>query len=83
MSRDDVMYAVALIDLVCWFGCFGWMYTLSRKQNKMLEEIHAQGRRIEDLTKKEHDLIQEVHPQVKDIKADVASVNSKVDRLAE
>jgi hypothetical protein len=83
MSREDFMYVVALIDLACWFGCFGWMFVLSKKQNKMLAEIREQGRRIEDLSKKEHDLIREVHPQVKDIKNDVANMNSKVERLAE
>jgi septal ring factor EnvC (AmiA/AmiB activator) len=82
MSREDVTYVVALLDLVCWLGCFACMFALSKKQNKMLDEIRDQGRRIEELSKKEHDLIQEVHPQVKDIKADVANMNSKVDQLS-
>jgi hypothetical protein len=33
-----------------------------------LDQLHAQGKRIEKLSKIEHDLIKEVHPQVGEIK---------------
>jgi hypothetical protein len=33
-----------------------------------LKQLHAQGKRIEKLSKIEHDLIKEVHPQITEIK---------------
>ena len=44
------------------------MYRISSKQNALLDQLHAQGKRIEKLSKMEHDLIKEVHPQVGEIK---------------
>ena len=38
------------------------------KQNALLDQLHAQGKRIEALSKLEHDLIKEVQPQVGEIK---------------
>jgi len=38
------------------------------KQNAFLDQLRAQGERIEKLSKVEHDLIKDVHPQVGDIK---------------
>ena len=57
-----------LIGTVCWGVCFWWMHRISTKQNRMLEELRQQGKRIEELSKAEHDLIKEVHPQVGEIK---------------
>jgi hypothetical protein len=53
---------------ICWGVCFWWMYRLSTKQNILLDQLRAQGKRIEKLSKLEHDLIKEVHPQVNEIK---------------
>ena len=44
------------------------MYRISTKQDALLNQLHAQGKRIEKLSKIEHDLIKEVHPQVSEIK---------------
>jgi tRNA U34 5-carboxymethylaminomethyl modifying enzyme MnmG/GidA len=44
------------------------MYRISQKQNRLLDRLTEQGRRIEKLSKVEHDLIKEVHPQVGEIK---------------
>ena len=44
------------------------MHRISAKQNAVLDELRAQGKRIEKLSKIEHDLIKEVHPQVGEIK---------------
>ena len=52
----------------CWAVCFWWMYRISQKQNRLLDRLTEQGRRIEKLSKVEHDLIKEVHPQVGEIK---------------
>jgi hypothetical protein len=41
---------------------------VSIKQNSLLDQLRAQGRRIEKLSRLEHDLIKEVHPQVGEIK---------------
>jgi len=53
---------------ICWGICFWWMHRLSTKQNILLDQLRAQGKRIEKLSKIEHDLIKEVHPQVNEIK---------------
>ena len=53
---------------VCWAVCFGWMYRISAKQHRVMDQLHEQGRRIEKLSRIEHDLIKEVHPQVGEIK---------------
>ena len=45
-----------------------WMRRLSIKQNALLDQLRAQGKRIEKLSQIEHDLIKEVHPQVGEIK---------------
>jgi len=52
----------------CWAVCFVWMYRISDKQNRMLDRLTEQGKRIEKFSKIEHDLIKEVHPQVGEIK---------------
>jgi methyl-accepting chemotaxis protein len=44
------------------------MYRISDKQNRMLDRLTEQGKRIEKFSKIEHDLIKEVHPQVGEIK---------------
>jgi HPt (histidine-containing phosphotransfer) domain-containing protein len=41
---------------------------VSTKQNVLLDQLRAQGKHIEKLSKIEHDLIKEVHPQVNEIK---------------
>jgi hypothetical protein len=59
------------------------MYRISAKQNTLLTQLHAQGKRIEKLSKLEHDLIKEVHPQVSEIKAGMDTVVSVVKDNAE
>jgi uncharacterized protein YdeI (YjbR/CyaY-like superfamily) len=44
------------------------MYRISQKQNRLLDRLTEQGKRIEKLSRVEHDLIKEVHPQVGEIK---------------
>ena len=53
---------------ICWAVCFWWMGRISAKQNKLMDQLREQARRIEKLSKVEHDLIKEVHPQVGEIK---------------
>ena len=59
---------MTLVGTGCWAVCFWWMYRISEKQNKLLDRLTDQGKRIEKLSKIEHDLIKEVHPQVGEIK---------------
>jgi uncharacterized protein YdeI (YjbR/CyaY-like superfamily) len=59
---------MTLLGTACWGVCFVWMYRISEKQNRLLDRLTEQGRRIEKLSKIEHDLIKEVHPQVSEIK---------------
>lgn len=66
----------------CWGVCFYWMHTISRRQDKMLDDLHRQARRIEEFSRAEHELIKEVHPNVTEIKERVAEVADAVDAVA-
>jgi hypothetical protein len=68
MDKSSLVFWLTLIGTLCWAGCFWWMHRISSKQNALLDQLHAQGKRIEKLSKIEHDLIKEVHPQVGEIK---------------
>jgi hypothetical protein len=74
MDKTGIAFWLTLIGTFCWAVCFGWMYRISAKQNTLLTQLHAQGKRIEKLSKLEHDLIKEVHPQVGEIKARMDTV---------
>ena len=74
MDRGGIALALAVIDLACWVVCFAWMHRISKKQSSVLDEIHAQGKRIEGLSRVEHDLIKEVHPQVGEIRESMKEV---------
>jgi len=65
---DKISLFLALLGTGCWAVCFWWMNKISKEQNKLLDKLSDQGKRIEKLSKIEHDLIKEVHPQVSDIK---------------
>jgi predicted transcriptional regulator len=54
------------------------MGRISAKQNKLMDQLREQGRRIEKLSKVEHDLIKEVHPQVGEIKEGMNEVITAV-----
>jgi hypothetical protein len=68
MNTTGIAFWLTLIGTLCWGVCFWWMHLISAKQNALLAQLHAQGKRIEKLSKLEHDLIKEVHPQVSEIK---------------
>jgi hypothetical protein len=68
MNKTGFAFWLTLIGTLCWVVCFWWMHRISTKQNALLDQLHAQGKRIEKLSKMEHDLIKEVHPQVGEIK---------------
>jgi hypothetical protein len=68
MDKNDFAFWLTLLGTACWVVCFWWMHRISSRQNNLLAQLHAQGRRIEKLSKIEHDLIKEVHPQVGKIK---------------
>ncbi len=68
MDKNSLVFWLTLIGVLCWVVCFWWMYRISTKQNTVLDQLRAQGKRIEKLSKIEHDLIKEVHPQVGEIK---------------
>lgn len=67
MHTDSINYWLAGINLACWGICFWWMHRISSRQDTLLAQLKAQGRRIEALSRAEHDLIKEVHPQVGEI----------------
>ena len=64
MKSDASIYWLTWINFACWGVCFWWMHRISSRQDALLAQIKAQGKRIESLSKVEHDLIKEVHPQV-------------------
>ena len=68
MNKTDLSFWMTVAGTVCWAVCFSWMRRISDKQNRVMEQLREQGRRIEKLSKIEHDLIKEVHPQVSEIK---------------
>ena len=68
MDRNDLAFWLTVGGTVCWGVCFWWMRRISTKQSALLDQLRAQGRRIEKLSRIEHDLIKEVHPQVSEIK---------------
>jgi hypothetical protein len=68
MDRASCAFWLTLTGTLCWVACFWWMYRISTKQNVLLDQLRAQGKRIEKLSKIEHDLIKEVHPQVGEIR---------------
>jgi hypothetical protein len=68
MDKNNFSFWLTLLGTLCWAGCFWWMYLISDKQNRLLDQLREQGKRIEKLSKVEHDLIKEVHPQVNEIK---------------
>lgn len=74
MNNEQVALVLGLIGTVCWGICFWWMYSISRRQDAMLQELHEQTHRIEELSREEHDLIQEVHPKVEEISQDVEKI---------
>lgn len=78
MDKTDLSFCMDVIDTICWGICFCWMYRISAKQNRVMEEIRSQNRRIESLSKVEHDLIKEVHPRVSEIKAGMTEVIASV-----
>jgi hypothetical protein len=68
MDRSGMAFSMAVAGTVCWCVCFVWMYRISALQNRLLNKLGEQGKRIEKLSRIEHDLIKEVHPQVGEIK---------------
>ena len=74
MDKTGFAFWLTLIGTLCWVVCFWWMYRISNKQNVLLDQLHAQGERIEKLSRIEHDLIKEVHPQVSEIKDGIDTI---------
>jgi hypothetical protein len=68
MDQRNAAFWMSIVGVACWGICFWWMGRISAKQNRLMDQLREQGRRIEKLSKVEHDLIKEVHPQVGEIK---------------
>lgn len=71
MDMSDVNlwgFWLTVVGTICWIICFSWMHKISVKQNRLLDQLAQQAKRIEKFSKAEHDLIQEVHPQVAEIR---------------
>ena len=83
MNEINLSFWMTVVGTVCWGICFGWMHRISAKQNRLLDQLREQGRRIEKLSKIEHDLIKEVHPQVVEIKAGMDEIIAVVKESTE
>ncbi len=68
MTLNTAALWLAVLGMGCWAVCFWWMGRISANQNRLMDQLREQGKRIEKLSKVEHDLIKEVHPQVNEIK---------------
>ena len=64
MNEINLSFWMTVAGTVCWVVCFSWMHRISANQNRFMEQLRDQGKRIEKLSRIEHDLIKEVHPQV-------------------
>ena len=71
---------LSCVGILCWIGCFWWMYRISSHQDALLKELREMTRRIENLSQREHDLISEVRPQVNEIKEHVENVREAVEQ---
>jgi hypothetical protein len=78
MDKDLFALWLTIMGTACWAVCFVWMYRISDKQNRMLDRLTEQGKRIERFSKIEHDLIKEVHPQVGEIKESMDEIIAAV-----
>jgi hypothetical protein len=78
MNRSDLSFWMAVGGTICWAVCFSWMYRISANQNRVTDQLHEQGNRIEKLSRIEHDLIKEVHPQVGEIKVGMDEIIASV-----
>jgi hypothetical protein len=83
MDKTGLAFWLTLIGTLCWIVCFWWMYRISTKQNAFLDQLQAQGKRIEKLSKLEHDLIKQVHPQVGEIKEGMDTMVAAVKEINE
>ena len=78
MDETGFSFWLTLTGTLCWVVCFWWMHRISTKQNALLDQLHVQGERIENLSRIEHDLIKEVHPQVSEIKEGMDTIVAAV-----
>jgi hypothetical protein len=83
MDRNTLAFWMTLAGSVCWGVCFWWMHRISSEQKTLLDQLRAQGKRIEKLSKIEHDLIKEVHPQVGEIKEGMEAMRAAVKENSE
>ncbi|MEO5803573.1 MAG: hypothetical protein ABIR24_08575 [Verrucomicrobiota bacterium] len=79
MNSNSLGLLLGIVGTLCWGFCFWWMHRISSTQNRLLDQLTEQGKRIERLSKEEHDLIREVHPQVSEIKANIEEVKKTID----
>jgi uncharacterized protein YdeI (YjbR/CyaY-like superfamily) len=78
MNLTLLGFWLTLLGTGCWVLCFWWMYRISANQNRLLEQLTEQGKRIERFSKIEHDLIKQVHPQVSEIKEGMTEIIAAV-----
>ncbi len=68
LTNQILIGLCTLVSTLCWGLCFWWMHRIQRSQDTLLRELHAQGKRIERLSKEEHAMMSELKPAVSEIK---------------
>ena len=58
------------------------MHRIQRSQDSLLRELHAQGKRIELLSKEEHAMMRELSPAVSEIK-EIMQAQSETNKAGE
>ena len=56
MRLRNAAFGMSVVGTLCWAICFWWMDRISAKQNRLMDQLREQGRRIEKLSKVEHAL---------------------------
>ena len=70
------------LNFICWAVCFWWMHSLSRRQEAMLQKLHEQTKRIENVASEENTILKEVHPAVEEIQDELKEVHETVEKKA-
>src|SRR5215207_7178617 len=83
MESSDIAYWLAWVGTLAWGVCFGWMHRISSRQDRLLNELHAQARRIAELNELQSDILNQVRPNVDRIREHVATVADGLDQTVE
>jgi hypothetical protein len=70
MTQDAVNW-MNLLNAACWPVCFWWMHRISSKQNGMLADLHAQQKKVREISDEGREIIKEIEPKVQKVAAKI------------